>query len=287
MNFKSHYKYIFKRAFKFFAATFSFIGFIGIFIPLNIVDLFGGKVLDYILPIIFIMGLYFFVLVLIFLFITQHIFTMHLKHPDDDFWKKRKYEVDMECNKGLYVYRQIELIKEAKTSVWCSIHSLSDENKKTEYKDFDLALEKATDEIKKVRVLAPCGIERAQGAYQLARVHHVDIRFAKELEMEDLRFVLVDGKKVVFSQQKPKINGLSGDFSNVESWELGKLLENYLNEIWNDPSRSLSYEQYLVKCVNDLFHKPEDIDFVLASKRLNVPPKELERAFECEKRTYN
>lgn len=280
MYFKRYYKYILKNAVKAFCAFFSLIGVIGTFISLNVVDWFGGEVLEYILPITLIIGTFFLALVLVSYYFTRHIFSMHLEHPDNDFWKKRKYEIDMECNKGLYVYRQIELIKEAKTSIWCSIHSLSDEKKKIEYEDFDLALEKATDEIKNVKVLAPCGIERAQGAYQLARIHHVDIRFAKELEIEDLRFVLIDGRKVVFSQQKPKINGLSGDFSDVESQELGKLLENYLSEIWNDPSRSLSYEQYLVKCVNELFCKPEDIDYDLAFQRLKVPPKELKRAFE-------
>lgn len=200
--------------------------------------------------------------------------------PNSEKYRRKMAVIDEQRFKGLYVDKQIYEIENAKKSVWVSIHSLSDENLKKQYKRFNKALAEAQCRGLDVKVLAPDGEERAIGAYQLCEHYHIEMRFANQLEIEDLRFILIDGEKAILSQQKIPNIGLSSKYAEVQGKQIGQMLKAYYRKVWKD-KHTLDYNHFLMKCVTDLFCTKDDIDFVAASKRLQVPKEALEKAFMC------
>ncbi len=204
-------------------------------------------------------------------------------YPNSKKYRRKMAVIDEQRFKGLYVDKQIFEIENAKKSVWVSIHSLSDENLKKQYKRFNKALAEAQSRGIDVKVLAPDGEERAIGAYQLCEHYHIEMRFANQLEIEDLRFVLIDGEKVIFSQQNTPNIGLSSKYAEVQGKQIGQMLKDYYMSVWKD-EYTLDYNRFLTKCVTDLFRTKEDIDIIAAAKRLQIPKEALQKAFMCVKK---
>ncbi len=176
-------------------------------------------------------------------------------------------KIEREQYKGLYVESQIELIKEAKESIRLIIHSLSDENEKKAYLDFDNALSDARARGVDVKILAPDGISRACGAYQLKEKHKLKIRFSHKLEAEDLRFLSTDKKNTIFSQQeKGHVNRLSSRYCKVVSHELGKEMYRLFDDIWEN-CNTKKYETYIKECIKEL----PQCSLEEISERLRIP----------------
>lgn len=283
-------RYAFTKAKRWSAGVFSVVGFVGTFIGL--IFSFNLLEVEENAQISIAQSLYYFVLILIVLFVVC-LFLAYIKvgvisallkyNPNNENYRRQMAEIDELRFRGLYVDKQIYEIQNAKKSVLVSIHSLSDENKKKQYKRFNEALATAQERGVDVKVLAPCGIERSIGAYQLSEHYHIEMRFANQLEVEDLRFLLVDDERAVFSQQNTPNIGLSAKFSEVHSRELGKTLRKYYEDVWND-EYTLNYSQFLIKSIREIFRSDENINFEVAAKRLNVPKVVLERTFKskCE-----
>ena len=282
-------RYAFTKAARWYTATFSVIGFVGTFLGmLGIFYLLDVKekpplsVMQCILiTCVILIALYIFLVVVAYVRVGVVSVLLRAK-PDNGNYRGQMAEIDELRFRGLYIDKQIHEIENAKKSILLSIHSLSDENKKKQYKKFNVVLRAAKERGVDVKVLAPCGRERAIGAYQLSEIYGIEMRFANQLEIEDLRFICVDNERVVFSQQKVPNKGLSAKFSEVHGNEICKMLGKYFKKVWKD-SATLDYERYLIKCTRDLFRSVEDINLEVAARNLNVPIKQLERAFEKQK----
>lgn len=278
-------RYAFKKAKQWIAFIFSIIGFIstfsGLLLTFSVLDIKVKIDFNFTQCICLMCG----IVIILFLFclfiayINVGVVSMVLRYnPENEIYRRKMAEIDEMRFRGLYVDKQIHEIESAEKSVLLSIHSLSDENKKEQYKMFNKALSDAQARGVEVKVLAPCGRERAIGAYQLNHHYYIEMRFAKQLELEDLRFILVDGERVVFSQQEVPNTGLSSKFKDVQGKELCRILTEYFDGIWGD-CHTLNYYQYLVKCIKDLFRCYGDIDLDAASRNLGVPKRALEKAF--------
>lgn len=281
-------KYAFVKAKEWSNIAFSIIGFIGTFFGLIFsFNLLGVKIkpqLNIGQCLFLLCGTFalIFILTLCFAFIKVKVISLLLnRNPNNEKYQSQMAEIDSMRCRGLYVDKQICEIEKAKKSVLVSMHSLSDENKKKQYKRFNKALFDAQERNVEVKVLAPCGIERVKGAVQLNEIYHIEMRFANQLECEDLRFILVDGERAVFSQQKVPNTGLSSKFSEVQGKELGQMLKKYYMNVWTD-EHTLDYKKFLIESTKGLFRSENDVDLDVAAKRMGIPKITLKEAFKGE-----
>lgn len=107
------------------------------------------------------------------------------------------------------------------------------------------------------------------------------MRFVRQLEIEDLRFILVDEEKTVFSQQETPNKGLSAKFAEVYGKEVGKMLKEYFEDVWND-EYTMDYNHFLIECVKVFFRPGYEIDYMIAAEKIGVPKEALMNAFKNE-----
>ena len=150
-----------------------------------------------------------------------------------------------------YINKQIELIQSASESIIIVMHSLSSENKKKLYKIFDEELEKAVKRLDKkdgVRVLTykENDKERAEGARQINE-KDIPIRFHYSVKNDDCRFIVVDEKRVAFSNRKVHMIGLSKEFVYIESESLARMLTEKFNYLWKEAETYKKCKKYFRK----------------------------------------
>lgn len=193
-----------------------------------------------------------------------------------DLYEHEKY-------KGMYVERQIKYIREAKSNIYMSIHSLSDENKNVAYIELDHALRDALIRGVDVKIVAPDSEERVCGAYQMSEYYHIPIKFIKDLNKEELRYILIDGRVSVFSQQDiGYLNRLSAKYTEFESKELSKLMETHFNDLWNEIS-SKNYNSFLKDTICTIWKNDSEHNSKRLAKRLHIPDDYLSYFIEREK----
>lgn len=151
----------------------------------------------------------------------------------------------------LYTVAQIKAFKSAKQSIYVSIHSLNPESTNPIFRQFNEALEDAKNQGKTVQLMAPCGIERVRGAYEMHSKYDFDKRFLEDLEDEDLRCTLIDDNISIISYQKVPAKKLSRKFAYIKSERLNKLLKGYFEGMWKQES-SLTFEQFLQSTLEKL-----------------------------------
>lgn len=83
-----------------------------------------------------------------------------------------------------YIDAQLKAFESSQDSIYLSIHSLNSESKKNKYKLFNNAIEKAKKRKINVKILAPCGIKRIRGAYEMCVEHDLidNIRLIRNLK---------------------------------------------------------------------------------------------------------
>lgn len=168
----------------------------------------------------------------------------------------RKYDVQFK-----YVYKQIEMIKNANESILVVMKSLNAEydekepvNDRTEerkmYKQFDEELEKALKRKSgknqmDIRIITGVALndDRKKGAEQI-NDRGIKIGFSKEVDSGDIRFIVVDKNKVAFSQKKEQTEHLSKEFSYVEGHVVGEILTDYFNVLWDG---AMTYDDFMGK----------------------------------------
>lgn len=177
--------------------------------------------------------------------------------------------------KPLYTTAQIKAFKSAKHSIYVSIHSLNPESTNSIFVQFNEALDDARSQGKIVKLMAPCGIERVRGAYEMHSKYDFDKRFLEELEDEDLRYTLIDDNISIISYQKVPAKKLSRKFAYIKSERLNKLLKGYFEKMW-DQKNALTFEQFLQSTLDQLnITKGEPSSIKRASERLGIPEKYL------------
>lgn len=176
----------------------------------------------------------------------------------------RKYDSQFK-----YVYKQIKMIKKAKESILVVMKSLNAEydekapvdnrtDERKMYKRFDEELEKALKrksgktqmDIRIITGIDATGdekIDRIKGAEQI-KERGIQIKFSKEVDNGDIRFIVVDNNKVAFSQKKKQSEHLSKEFSYVEGHVLGGILTSYFDKLWDD---AMTYEKFIGNCINE------------------------------------
>ena len=178
--------------------------------------------------------------------------------------------------KPLYADAQIRASKNAKKYILLSIHSLNPVSSNKKYEELNAALQEATRRGVKVCVIAPGGVDRVQGAYEMHTIYNIDLRISEELDDEDLRFSLFDNHHVIISYQRIPARKLSRIFAEIYSVRLSRLLYDYFIKIWEDPA-TLTYEGY-IKGICDKLKVTKDLPTLQnCSDRLGIPIYELER----------
>ena len=168
-----------------------------------------------------------------------------------------------------YIDEQIKYIKKANETIYMSIHSLNGEEKNIKYKKLDESLQIAKNNKKDVKILAPGGIERAHGAWQMCKNRHLTMKFAEQLEDQDLRYTLIDNDIVIISYQKISSKGLSRKFATIHSERLNKTLKKYFEDMWNEKD-SKDFSDYLKNILDDLKITKEPASIKRASKKLEI-----------------
>lgn len=177
--------------------------------------------------------------------------------------------------KPLYTTAQIKSFNSAKHSIYVSIHSLNPESANPIFRQFNEALEDAKNQGKTVRLMAPCGIDRVRGAYEMHSRYDFDKRFLEELEDEDLRHTLIDDNISIISYQKVPAKKLSRKFAYIKSERLNKLLKGYFEKMWEQEG-SLTFEQFLRDTLDKLnVTKDEPSSIKRASERLGIAERDL------------
>lgn len=156
-------------------------------------------------------------------------------------------------NRGLYINAQLKGFKSSVDSIYLSIHSLHGESTKYKYKIFNNAVENAKKRKIDVKILAPCGIERILGAYEMCIKHKLidNMRFNPQLEDENLRYTLIDDSVILISQQKIPSAKLSRKYAYVKSERLNELLKKYFDEMWSKET-TINFNQYLKNVLDDM-----------------------------------
>lgn len=175
--------------------------------------------------------------------------------------------------KPLYIDAQLEAFKLAKTSIYLSIHSLSPSSDNPKFVKFHELLREAKNQGIKVQIIAPCGVGRVCGAFEMVQNYglYENMRFLKQLEDEDLRYTLVDDESVIISYQKIPSTKLSRKFACIKSIRLNVLLKEQFTSLWLDES-SLDFDQYLRSILDELKVDKDDIlSIKKAAIRLNIP----------------
>jgi len=178
----------------------------------------------------------------------------------------------------LYVDAQIKAAETSTKKIYLSIHSLTPANQKHKKATIlNETLKKARQRGVDVKLLAPGGFDRAEGAYIVSEEYKLEIRFAKFLEDQDLRFIIMDNDTVIISYQKipTPMTKLSRKFAIIKSERLNKLLTNEFNNIWNN-EKTLTYEQYIKELMNNLNVTGEE-SLRRCSDRLGIPEDDLKR----------
>ena len=179
--------------------------------------------------------------------------------------------------KPLYTTAQIKAFKEAKHSIYVSIHSLNPESANPLFVQFNKALNDANSQGKIVKLMAPCGIERVRGAYEMHSKYDFDKRFIEELEDEDLRYTLIDDNISIISYQKVPAKKLSRKFAYIKSERLNKLLKTYFEEMW-EQTNAMTFEQFLQSTLDKLNVTPNEPSSIKrASERLGIPERDLKK----------
>lgn len=172
-------------------------------------------------------------------------------------------------NKPLYADAQISSFELAHKSIYLCIHSLNPESNNPKYKEFNEALKNSVKRGVTVQIIAPGGVERAEGAYELYQLYNFDIKFNDQLEDEDLRFTLVDDNIVIISYQKIPSKKLSREYAYIKSINLNRILKTYFESIWKS-KESKRFKDYIIKLMNDLcFEKDKSLSRI--SNRLQIP----------------
>lgn len=184
-------------------------------------------------------------------------------------------------NQRLYIDAQIEGCSKAKKTIFFSIHSLNPIGTNKKYKLFNESLNEAINRGVIVKVLAPGGVDRAQGAYELSEQFGIPIKFAMQLEDEDLRFTLIDELEVMLSYQKIPSKKLSKVFAKIESRNLNRILTSYFLSIWNSKS-SFSFQEYILSLCEDLSITNNISSIKRCSKRIGVPTHVIKRILSNE-----
>lgn len=175
--------------------------------------------------------------------------------------------------KPLYIDAQLKAFKLAKDSIYLSIHSLNPSSSNPKFVKFHELLREAINQGKKVQIIAPCGVERVFGAFEMVQNYglYENMRFLKQLEDEDLRYTLVDDESVIISYQKIPSKKLSRKFACIKSIRLNVLLKEQFTSLWLDES-SLDFDHYLLSILDELKVDKDDIlSIKKAAIRLNIP----------------
>lgn len=80
------------------------------------------------------------------------------------------------CIRPLYADAQIKSFGLAHKSIYLCIHSLNPESNDPKYKEFNEALKNSVERGVTVQIIAPGGVERAAGAYELYQLYNFDIK---------------------------------------------------------------------------------------------------------------
>lgn len=175
--------------------------------------------------------------------------------------------------KPLYIDAQLEAFKLAKNSIYLSIHSLNPSSGNSKFVKFHELLREAKNQGIKVQIIAPCGVERVCGAFEMVYYYDMgeNMRFLKQLEDEDLRYTLIDDGTAIISYQKVPSKRLSHKFACIRSKRLNSLLKIQFTSLWSDKN-SLNFEQYLLNLLDELEVTKGDVSSIKrAAIRLQIP----------------
>lgn len=176
-----------------------------------------------------------------------------------------------------YVDEQVRHFREARSSILVSLHSLNPGSSDPFIAKWREALVQARLSGVSVAVLAPGGADRAEAAYELAKLHAIPLRLLDELEDQDLRFTLVDGDVVLISHQALGSKQMSRHFSVIESRRLHTVLAEYFSALWNDPDAK-DFDAYLARLCSTMKAASDPASCKLLAQRLRIPAAVIDAA---------
>jgi len=177
-------------------------------------------------------------------------------------------------SKSLYINEQIKNIKSARKNIMISIHSLNSVEKDKKYGLFNESLKNARENNIDIKILAPGGIERAKGAFEICKQFKINVRFANQLEDQDLRFTIIDENVAIISYQSISVKKLSKKYVILKSQRLCQLLMRYFNEIWDD-EKTMDFNGYIRGLLCDLNVTNDQSSLQRFSDRTGIPKSDL------------
>lgn len=134
-----------------------------------------------------------------------------------------------------YIDRQLAACGTAVERLLFSFHSLRPAAANPEIGQLQRKISEAKRRGVDVRIVAPGGIDRLAGAFELVLRHKVSLRILPALEDQDFRFTLIDRRQLIVSQQPLGRTGLSREFVIIESERLNRVVHAYFDSLWNSP----------------------------------------------------
>jgi hypothetical protein len=180
-------------------------------------------------------------------------------------------------NRKTYLLGILENIDLAQNSIWLSVNTLSPSRTSEDIKLLQTKLVEAMAKGVQVRMIAPSGYERVEGAYELAKIRTIPIKILTHLKGEDLRFTLVDQSISIISLEAEDDKGYSIAGAIILSEQLNRLLRKHFTQYW-DLSTAMDYNTFLAYEVRRLLNPLQPPSRETIASKLHVPVPEIDHA---------
>ncbi len=137
-----------------------------------------------------------------------------------------------------------------------------------------------------IYILTAKEYDRVAGAYELKNILiENNIYFSNKLRITDLRYTLIDRKKVIIGINKDK--PISSKYNPSDTWlevnsiRLGEILEKNFKEVLNESEK---YNSFLTQIVSKYTDGKKE-NFEIASQQLNIPVQEISEYFDENSKT--